>query len=167
MSTEEYLSEQEIAPANFSLLYPPEVPGDQQISFLEPGPAALHDLGVEHQKEIQKLFTQLPLDPGVINYRQDILDDLLANPELVERFISLFPVIDSLFRFSYRSGQEMGSLHEVIWRTGELQNIIDCVQGLGEIFDSIEGKYKSEGLHILQENIRKTQNAPTYQSLVR
>ena len=163
---------------NFSLLYPSELGADKQDLSLELGPTAAHDLGVddivaaftsdrEHQKEIQKLFRQLPRDPTVISYRQDVLDDLLANSELVERFASLLPVIDSLFKYSYRSKQEMNSLHEVIWRAGELQNIIDCFDRLGEILESVEGKVKSQGLHILREKICQAQKDQTYQSLVK
>jgi hypothetical protein len=103
----------------------------------------------------------------VITYRQEVLDDLLANPALAERFASLLPVIDSLFAHSYRSHREMTWLHEVIWRAGELQNMIDCIEGIGEILRSVESRLHSEGLRDLQEAIRKAQNDPQYQSLVK
>jgi hypothetical protein len=149
-------------------------------SFLVLSPAAAHDLGLdeivaaftpdrEHQKEIRELFSRLPRDPEVISYRQAVLDDLLANPELAERFTSLLPVIDSLFEYrgAYRSRREMSWLHEVARRAGELQNIIDCFEGMGKILRSVEGRIRSEGLRSLQEEIRKAQDDPRYQSLVK
>jgi hypothetical protein len=83
--------------------------------------------------------------------------NLVANPELAERLMALLPVIDSLARYSYPAQQEMSSLHEVIWRVGELQNILVSVEALGSIFQSVDGKLHSQGLRILQEEIRKIQ----------
>lgn len=180
MKTEKAYFEKENGTANFSLLYPkgPGISANGQDSFLELSPAAAHDLGLdeiiaafatdrEHQKEIRNLFSRLPCDPQVITYRQAVLEDLLANPELAERFASFLPVIDSLFAYSYRSHQKMTWLHEVIWRAGELQNMIDCFEGMGEILRSVKGRLHSEGLRDLQEEIRKAQNDPKYQSLVK
>ncbi|HLO14400.1 MAG TPA: hypothetical protein VK206_06205, partial [Anaerolineales bacterium] len=153
------------------------VSSNQQNLFMELSPATAHDLGLneiiaaftpdrEYQKEIQTLFFRLPRDPKVIWYRQVVLDDLLANPSLVDGFTSLLPVINSLFEHSYRSKPEMSWLHEVVWRAGELQNIIDCFEGMGQILGAVEGRIHSEGLLNLQEEIRKARNDPKYQSLV-
>ena len=69
----------------------------------------------------------------MLHYRQDILDDLIKHPELAEQLAALLPVIDSLTRYSFHLEKEKGLnlLHEVTWRVGELQNIIDCLEGLG------------------------------------
>ncbi len=177
MNTDQAYWEKDNASANFSLLYPPGNGLNQQGSFLELSSAAMHDLGIErissaftgdreHQEEIRRIFSQLPVDPEVISYRQDVLDDLLAHPGLVERFARLLPTIDSLFKYSYR-GQEAKSFDEVIWRTGELQSIIDCLEGLAQIFHAAEGRIKSQGLRGLQEGIGKAQRDPSYQNLVR
>jgi hypothetical protein len=58
-------------------------------------------------------------------------------------------------------------LYEVVWRAGELQNMIDCFEGMGEILGSVEGRIRSEGLRDFQEEICKAQNDPKYQSLVK
>ena len=185
MKREKAYFEKENGLASFSLLYPKGSgvssaghPATDAASFLELSPEAAHDLRVDdivaaftpdrgHQKEIRDLFSRLPRDPDVIAYRQAVLEDLLANPELAERFASLLPVIDSLVEYSgrYRSKPEMTWLHEVIWRAGELQNIIDCFEGMGEILQSLEDQIHSEGLRLLQGEIRETQNDPTYQRL--
>lgn len=163
--------------ASISLLYPPDV-SSEGLAAMELSPAVAHDLGLEeviaaftsergHQREIRALFSRLPRDPEVIAYRQAVLEDLLAHPALVERFASLLPVIDSLFEAPHRREREMTWLHEVVWRVGELQNIIDCFEGMGEILRSVEANIHSQGLRILQEEIRKAQSDPTYQRLVR
>ena len=99
MKTEKAYFEGENGMATFSLLYPKGsgAASNGPDSFLELSPAAAHDLGLdeiiaaftpdrEHQKEIRNLFSRLPRNPVVITYRQAVLDDLLANPELVDRF---------------------------------------------------------------------------------
>jgi hypothetical protein len=165
---------------NFSLLYPKGAgtTSSQESEILGLSLGAMHDLGLdeiitaftperEHQKEIRALFSRLPRDPQVIAYRQAVLEDLLANPDLAERLAALLPAIDSFFEYSYRSGQEMSWLHEVVWRAGELQNVIDCFEGVGEILKSVEGRLHSEALLILREEIDRAKSDPQYQSLVR
>jgi hypothetical protein len=171
--------------ANFSLLYPRGLEGSSEertatdaADFLKLDPAAAHDLGLEeiiaaftsdrdHQKEIRTLCFRLPRNPQVITYRQAVLEDLLANPALAERLAALLPLIDSLFQSSHHLEREMTWLHEVVWRAGELQTIIDCFEGMGEALGLVEGRIRSEGLRILQEEIRNAQRDPTYQRLVR
>ena len=182
MKTETAYFEKGKASANFSLLTPrgqgSDISWHGHNEVLALNPTAAHDLQLDdliaaftperaHQKEIHHVFSELPRDPQVISYRQAVLDDLLANPELVERFTKLLPVIDSLFEFPFRPRPEMSWLHEVVWRAGELQNIIDCFEGMGEALGAVEGRLHSEGLRSLQEEISQARNDPTYQGLVR
>jgi DNA mismatch repair protein MutS len=181
MKTEEAYFEKGKGAANFSLLYPTG-PGvsSQGHAAMQLSPAAAHDLRLDeivtaftpdraHQKEIRDLFSRLPRDPETIAYRQAVLEDLLTNPALVESLNALLPVIDSLSTSSteYRLKREMTWLHEVVWRAGELQNIIDCFEGMGEILSSVDGQIHSEGLRRLHKEIRAAQNDPTYQRLVK
>lgn len=158
----------------FSLLYPPGA-APEAVGF---GPAAQHDLEIEHlvaaftgdpeqQKEVRALFAQPLRDPAVIAYRLDVIDDLLRQPRLAERLAALLPVIDALARYAYRSEQAANSLQEVTWRIGELQNIIDCVHGLEEIFAALEDGLTSQGLRSLQAEVRQISDNPGYQTLVR
>jgi DNA mismatch repair protein MutS len=168
--------------AGFSLLYSPGTSlGEEEVLELSPAQRAAHDLGLDeliaaftpdrgHQNEIRKLWSRVPRNPEVIRYRQDVLDDLLANPDLAEGLASLMPAIDSLSRYSGASGyhakQEMPWLHEVVERVGELQSIIDCYEGMGEVLRSAGGRLHSQGLRSLQDEVRKAQDDPKYQSLV-
>ena len=167
----------------FSLLYPSSIGSKRDAaldaaSFLELSSTAAHDLGLDeiiaaftpdrgHQKEIRDVFSRLPRDPDVLAYRQAVLNDLLANPGLAERFGALLPVFDSLFQASFHSEREMTWLHEVVWRAGELQNIIDCLEGMGEMLRSAEVRIRSDGLRLLEAEIRRAQEDATYQRLVK
>lgn len=178
MSNREEMKSSDTPSWNFTLLYPPGLSRNPQDISCELDPAAHHDLGIDritaaftrdkdHQKEIHRILCSLIQNSDVIRYRQDIIEDLLLHPALVERLEYLFPVIDSLVRYAYRNEQDADSLQEVIWRMGELQSVLDCIQGLGDIFTTIEGKLHSQGLRILQEQVRTLQDNPTYQHLVK
>ncbi len=52
-------------------------------------------------------------------------------------------------------------------RIGELKNIVNCIEGLGEIFAEVEGSVNSLGFRTLKEEIGNIQNDPAYQNLVR
>ncbi|HET6821432.1 MAG TPA: hypothetical protein VFH34_02225 [Anaerolineales bacterium] len=162
---------------SLSLLYPPGA-GMDMASILDLSPAAAHDLGLEgivaafasdreHQTEIRTLFSRLPRNPEIIIYRQAVLEDMLTIPAMAERFASLLPVMDSLFEASHRLEREMPWLHEVVWRVGELQNIIDCFEGMGEILDTVGDRIQSDGLRLLHEQVCQTRNDPTYQRLAK
>jgi len=178
MKREKTNFEKGAAPASFSLLYPPGISSNPQKPFLELSPAVAHDLGLdeiitafapesEYRREILPLFYRLPRDPHIISYRQEVLADLLANPEMAEKFNSLLPVINSLFEYSHRSKKEMTWLHEVVGRAEELQNMIDCFEGMGQILAVVGDTIRSEGLRSLREEIHKARSDPRYQSLVK
>jgi len=161
-----------------SLLFPPHLSAEARRSSPVLNAAASHDLGIErivsafasnmdHQQVIRQIFIRLVDNPEVLRYRQDIIDDLLRNPELADRLTSLLPVLDSLARFSFSAEKGMNSLHEVAWRLGELQNIVDCIGGLGEILLGAEKNLKSEGFHDLLVEILKVQQSLIFQRLVK
>lgn len=161
-----------------SLLYPHgSYPGLKESSS-RLSPAAWHDLGIDqivvaftenrgHQTEITNIFSELVQDPLVIRYRQDILADLLNNPALVDRLTSLLPTIDSLSGFSFRPEKDMNTLHEVSWRIGELQCIIDCIEGLDGILSSVQDNLTSQGLLALLAEVRRIKDDQTFQNLVK
>jgi hypothetical protein len=168
--------EDAIQSGNFSLLWPGETLTAEECAreMLEPGAAM--DLGlpflaqaftskVEYQKEILEILSILCQDMDVIHYRQEVLQDLVDHPRLVERFETLFPVIDALGRYSYSFEKGANSLHEVSWRLGELQSILDCMRGLDEIFKEIGDQLGSQGLRRLREVISAVYASKRFQDL--
>jgi hypothetical protein len=163
---------------NFSLFYPPDVSSNSLDSSSSLHTAAWHDLDIElvvaaftgnrdQQKDIREIFAWLNQDPRVIRYRQEMIADLLRHPELVDRFTSLLPTIDSLARFSFRSEPGKNSLYEVAWRIGELQNIVDCIEGLGEILQGAKDDLTSQGFRLLLEEVLKVRETSAFQNLVK
>jgi DNA mismatch repair protein MutS len=163
---------------NIRLLYPSKFPLEAPESYKVISPGVWRDLGMdtiaaaftsnqEHLRWVKKVLSSLILDPEVIRYRQEVLQDLLNNPVMVERMRDLLPVIDSFTQNSFHTGHEMNTLHEVTYRLGELQNLIECTQGLAQIFRDVHGKLTSAGLTKLETVINEIIHDPSYQSLVR
>ena len=162
---------------SFSLLYPE---GSSQASsgrnHLHPD--AARDLGLsalvlacdpsaEHRQEIETILTHLPQDLQVIRYRQAVLADLQRFPELTARIAALMPTIDTLGRYAYRVVKDMTTLHEVTWRMGELQSIVDCLEGLGDVFARTGSQIESQGMRRLQASIEQVRADPEYRRLVK
>jgi DNA mismatch repair protein MutS len=168
----------EVSLDTINLLYPPKTRASLCDAISGLSETTWHDLGFDqvvaaftgnkdHQKDIKEIFTRVVCDPDTIRYRQDILVDLLDNPALVDRLTSLLPVIDSLTQFSFHPEQEKNTLHEVTWRVGELQCIIDCIEGLEEILVQVQNNIASQGLQALLTAVLKVKHGQVYQNLFR
>ncbi len=173
-----YMLTQNSSTENFNLLYPAGISMKLQDFSSRLTSAAWHDLGMEqilpaftgnqdHQKMIADVLSLLIHDPEVIRYRQEILADLLCHPKLVDRITALLPVIDSLARYLSQTEQGLNSLYEVTWRLGELQNIVDCVDGLGEVLLEVRDQLTSDGLKLLLGEVLKIRANPVFQNLVK
>ncbi len=161
--------------AHFSLLWPashvqtaghtpldPNSARDLELSRTIGGLAARD----EHRSSIERVLYDLCTDPDVIRYRQDILDDLLHHPDLVARLDQLLPALDSLAHHRVRVVKDPTVLHEVAWRAGELETIVDSVQGLNEIFARLGDGLASAGLRQLRDSVVATAADPSFQHLV-
>lgn len=165
---------------DLSLLFPPGPFSQAQAASTELSPAVWHDLGLDqivpaftanrdHQKEIQKILARLVHAPEVLQYRQQILDDLLKHPHLLDQLAALLPAIDSLTGYSFHLEKEKGLnlLHEVTWRVGELQNIIDCIEAMAKSLLEAKDTLASQGLQRLLAATLDVRATPIYQNLAK
>lgn len=183
MRPEDNPSTSEIVPENKpvlqspSLLWPSSARDDPGSLRFQLSAAAARDLDLdqllqafsphqEHRREIYKVLGMLCQDPVVIQYRQEVLVDLLGNPAVVDRLGELLPAVDALGRSAHRLVQDMTTLHEVTWRMGELQSIIDVIQGLARIFEDFP-QLNSAGLGALRDAVTGVRDDVTFQNLER
>jgi DNA mismatch repair ATPase MutS len=162
----------------FSLLWPGGTMTAMECARTRLDPGSAKDLGLpflsraftskaEYQREILELLSTLCQDLEVIRYRQEVLQDLLDNPRLVEKLEALLPIMDALGRYSYPLEKGANTLHEVSWRMGELQSIIDCILGLDAVFQEIGDGLGSQGLSRLREVISGMRSSTKFQDLER
>jgi DNA mismatch repair protein MutS len=120
----------------------------------------------EQVQSIQDILLQMCTDPTVIRYRQDVMADLLRNPQLLAGLEELLPQIEKLGFYS-RPPREMIELYQVTWWLGELESYVECVQAAGRAFERVEGEISSDGLRDLRARVASTQQDPVFQQLVR
>ena len=132
----------------FSLLWPKT---RQKSPTLPLEPASAADLDVQKLVQfiasdpkseglIADVFRHLCQDAETIEYRLDVLEDLINCPVLVECWQSLMPVLSEMRYYTSHQNQENWSdLVEVIWRLRELEHYIRCVTDLGKAFAGLPG----------------------------
>ncbi|HZD55368.1 MAG TPA: hypothetical protein VE136_01495 [Anaerolineales bacterium] len=160
---------------NFRLLWPE---GTAAISDQTLNPQAVRDLEVEkviaascEQEEQRESMRQTLLtlcqDATVIRYRQEIIDDLLRHPNLVEAFKQLLFQITGLRFFTYRPDNTKTSLYEVIHRAGELEILVECMTTLQLAFETVSADLTSSGLSALKGMVEQYSQDPSFQELIR
>ena len=116
---------------------------------------------------LRETFLTLCIDPAVIIYRQDILDDLWRNPEFVAHLQALLPDISTLEASQPLGDRRRSPLLEVSWRLGELERLVTCVSGFSTVFQQLGDKVQAAGWCALRHVITQTAHDPVYQNLCR
>ncbi|GAB4420658.1 MAG: DNA mismatch repair protein MutS [Anaerolineae bacterium] len=129
----------------------------------------LAGLGATHRRAgaTRAVLLSLCDDPTVIAYRQDMLADLLAAPELVADLEALLPLVDGLERFSYLPAAGQTPLHEVVWRVGQLESYVTCVQALHRALTKPALCLRAAGWCALRDRVIAIAADDTFQHLLR
>jgi DNA mismatch repair protein MutS len=130
-------------------------------------PKLVRFIAADPKKEslIQDVFKHLCQDAETINYRLDVLEDLVNCPALVACWESLMPVLSEMRYYTSHQNQENWSdLVEVIWRLRELEHYIRCVTDLGKAFSGLPG-LRSRGLTRLRDLVADIEKNPTFVKL--
>jgi DNA mismatch repair ATPase MutS len=123
--------------------------------------------GYVRAADLQELLATLTTDLDVIRFRQDVLEDLLDAPALVARFEAFLPKANALDRYVYFPSRDQTPLHEVIWRIGQLELYVECVQILYATCESAGAAMRSAGLRRLRDVIKQIHDDPQFDQLAR
>lgn len=102
---------------------------------------------------IQNLLLRPVIDARVLNYRLDVLEDLLRTPELVSTLEEALSIITVLEGYMVQPQWEQSELRKVAWRLSELENYIVCVDHLNAALTACGGALKSEALCALRDMV--------------
>jgi DNA mismatch repair protein MutS len=120
----------------------------------------------KHSRFITETLAAPSNDPKVINYRQDILADLLNAPELSAKLTEIVPPLGKLATFGRGGGWEDDSvLLQVAHRLSELEHYVNCVARLSAIFET--ATVQAEGLLALQKHLAAVKQEEVYQKLIK
>ena len=121
----------------------------------------------KHREPLGVIVRSLCQDEHTINYRLDIIDELVRFPRLVSCIDGLLPVLRDLKYYeTFLALEWKTSLQEAIWRLRELEHYVDCVQKMAEAFQGIAKQLRSRALKQLSALVLKIQKDPVYQRLV-
>src|SRR5262249_46380889 len=97
-------------------------------------------------------------------YRQEILGDLLTNPEIIAGLERTLPLLMDLSSYTtYKRAQDT-PFHQTILRLAELDIYVDAVQKLASALSS--APIRAEGLIALRDFLVAAKNQPFFQELV-
>jgi DNA mismatch repair protein MutS len=121
----------------------------------------------KHVEALGATFRSLCQDADTINYRLDIIDELVRFPVLVRCIESLLPVLRDLKYYEIFLALEWKtSLQEAIWRLRELEHYVECVQKLAAAFKGIRSELRSRAMQRLAALVVKVQEDAVFQKLV-
>ena len=110
---------------------------------------------IRYRETVRNTLLGLCCDVRVVEYRQDVLCDLLALPELVAVFAEILPKLVEVGYLGGARGQADTPLHQTIWRLGELELYGECVTTLERSLGSAEASLRSAGLQALLAALRR------------
>jgi DNA mismatch repair protein MutS len=135
---------------------------------------AFRDLGLEALIESQEkmginpgyikdILLHPPTDVKVIEYRQEILKDYLENQNLDRDLAELLPKAEEI-SYSAQTRRSIDTpILEMIWRLGELDLYLQCVEGFSSTLEKTP--IKSRGLQNFRSILKNIRSAEEYQSL--
>lgn len=162
------------AQQSVSLLYPSGV--DTAIAGERLADRAIVDLGLldiaeqiagngVSREEVLDILATLATDYRAIEYRQEILDDLIENPRLSDSLRDLLPMISEMSWYTETHRNEGAPLLQAIWRIAELELYVDCVESFRRLFESWGARIRSEGLRRLQAVVEERATSADFRSL--
>jgi DNA mismatch repair protein MutS len=163
---------------NFSLLWPEG--GDPCPDPDRPrwGERTQDDLGIDtlaeylspdpqYTESILSFLLPLTTDANIIRYRQEVLEDFLRVPEVAAIFESLQSPLEEMERLGGPTPTEQTPLHKTLYRMGELDLYVDCIEKLWGVLSANHKKIKSAGLLRLLEFTTKVHEDPGFLTMAR
>ncbi|HEY9059021.1 MAG TPA: hypothetical protein VIO64_00735 [Pseudobacteroides sp.] len=111
---------------------------------------------------LMSMFTD---DSEIINYRLEIIEDFVNNPDLVNGLEGMLPMLAELTDITINKGIEESQLLKAVKRLGELDLYVKCVQQLYSLLANSKKKNKSRGLTRLQNKLKNTMDSTIFRSL--
>ena len=120
-----------------------------------------------HEERVRQILLAPCDDPDVIAYRQDVLHDLLENKALAEALGALLPSLAQLSFYATGSPTRPNetALQQVVFRLGELELYVECVQRMRAVLLAHASRLASEGLRRLLEALTDVERDPAFQAL--
>ncbi len=117
------------------------------------------------RRSTQNLLLQALTDPAHINWRLDVIEDLLHCPALAGGLESALDILQTLQGYMARPQWDQDELQKVTWRLGELESLVDCVTLLNDALAEAGPALRSEALCALRQQMATIAADPLFQEL--
>jgi DNA mismatch repair protein MutS len=105
------------------------------------------------RQSVQHLLARPVSDPVVLNYRLDVIEDLLRTPDLVTTLEEALGLITTLESYMVQPQWEQSELRKVAWRLSELENYVHCVNHLHIALTDCGSALRSAALCALRDMV--------------
>jgi hypothetical protein len=160
-------------PKNFSLLWPEGADPHADPDRSRWGEHTQIDLGIEtlaeyisadpkHAKSILSFLLALTTDSDVIRYRQELLEDCLRAPEVLNTLQTLQPALAEIGHLGGPISADQTPLYRAVYRMTELELYTDCIQKLWGTLSAHRERLHSAGLLRLLDYLTAVRSQPTF-----
>ncbi len=115
-------------------------------------------------REAAEILRAPTYDPETLRYRQAVFNDFRTLPGLREAFRELLPRFDELATFGAARRDATSPLQQTIWRLGELELLVECVERLSGALET-ETKPQSAALNDIARYLRDMRSRTDYQTM--
>jgi len=157
-----------------SLLFPPDSNPEDALRPL--AGETVRDLGLTELSirlsrngvqpaRVLEILSSPAIDSDVIRYRQDIFSDFYRSQTMFDAFASVIPKIEEISLFAETRKDSRSPLQETIWRLGELELYVDCIETLAAGFSRATEEIRSVGLTLFRSYIEATTSSPKFSNM--
>ncbi|RPJ06058.1 MAG: hypothetical protein EHM28_10855, partial [Spirochaetaceae bacterium] len=119
-----------------------------------------------NQTTLSEIFSTPCLDAQTINSRLEVIDDLLAFPDITACIDEVLPVIYELRYYAeHLRRDDLTELQEVVWRLRELEYYVVCVDKLSDTIGKRDAELKSASLRKLGNLVGEISSTPIFANL--
>lgn len=118
-----------------------------------------------YESHIRSILLALTSDIPTIQYRQDIIRDLLENPALFNSLELALEEITTLETYLNAPQWKDNVLRQIAWRLSELQRFVETVVSLHNILQQAGETIQSEGLKELRRNFQAIVSSDLFRRL--
>jgi hypothetical protein len=117
------------------------------------------------EERVRGILLALCDDPAIITYRQDVLGALMRNPALADGLQALLPSLGQLGFYGNPGRPNEPALQQTLFRLGELELYVDCVERLRALLLAQGDGLRAEGLIRLRDALGAIEQDASFQAL--
>jgi hypothetical protein len=122
-------------------------------------------LDPRQEDRVKAILLAMADDAGTIHFRQRVLSDLMDNDALAAGLRDLLPALNQLSFYGSPGRPNEPALQQTLFRLGELELYVDCVQRLRSILAEQGEHLQADAFMQLRDTLTAVEQEPAFQAL--